>query len=145
MAYSEIPQLVSRISNTTLTTADLYKLAFLSTGGYVTVGDPATTGGNRPFGVYYGGGGKTTSTKAESVSIAISGIVKVLMMENSTCNPPEFVVASSNGVCGAAPTTNHFMVGQLISFTTGTGTARIGTVKLFPVPVKWQAQYGTAT
>ena len=145
MAFSEQLVCVSRISNTTLTTADRYKVAFLTTGGYVTVGDPATTGGNRPFGVYQGGGGRSTTTKVEAVTIGISGLSKIRMMESSTCNPPEFIVASSNGVGGASPTTNHFCVGQLVSFSTGTGTARMGVVKLFPVPIKWQAQYGTAT
>ena len=136
MAFSEGPIIVSRISETTLTTAYLYKLAFLTSDGYVLVpasGAGFTTGQKQaPFGVCYGVT-KTTSTQSEAIPVAVGGIVKLKMSSDSTMVPGDWICASSAGF-GTKGTTADFIIGQLVDFTTGAGR-NVGSVKLSPIPV----------
>jgi len=138
MAVSEIPQFASFISETTLTTAYLYKLAYLSSDGYVLVpasGAGFTTGPKQaPIGVYYGGGGKTTSTQVEAVQIGVGGILKLKFSSDSTNVPGQFVCASSAGF-GTTPTTANFIIGRLVALTTGAGR-NVGSVLWAPVPFR---------
>ncbi|HUU99166.1 MAG TPA: hypothetical protein VM487_25820 [Phycisphaerae bacterium] len=148
MAYSEIPQLVSKISETTLTTALLYKLAYLSSDGYALVptsGAGFTTGQREaPFGVYYGGGGLTTSTETEAITIGIGGILKLKMSSDSTMVPGDWISASSAGF-GKVATTSEFIVGRLIDFTTG-GERNVGSVLWSPIPhIGWPKAFVTST
>jgi hypothetical protein len=138
MAYSHLPQFASFISETTLTTAYLYKLAYMTSDGYVLVpasGAGWTTGPKQaPIGVYYGGGGKTTSTQVEAVQIGIGGILKIKFSSDSTNVPGQFVCASSAGLA-TSPSTANFIIGRLIALTTG-AARNIGSVLWNPVPFK---------
>ena len=136
MAFSEGPIISSFISETTLTTAYLYKLAYLSSDGYVNVPTTAwaTTGPiQAPIGVCYGIT-QTTSTQSEAIPIAIGGIVKLRFTSDSTNVPGQFVCASSGGL-GTSPSTANFIIGTLIALTTG-GTRNVGSVQWAPVPFK---------
>jgi len=135
MAFSEIPQFISLVSETTLTTAYLYRMAYLTSDGMVNVGGAWTTGPKQaPVGVYYGGGGKTTSTQLEAVQIGVGGILKVKFTTDSTNVPGQFVCASSGGY-GTSPSTSNFIVGMLVALTTG-GEHNVGSVLWNPVPFK---------
>ena len=137
MAFSENTFITSFISETTLTTAHLYKLAYLSSDGYVTVpasGAGYTTGrAQSPIGVCYGVT-KTTSTQSEAIPIAIGGIVKLKFSSDSTNIPGDVVCASSAGF-GTSPSTQNFVIGTLIAFTTG-GERNVGSVLWTPVPFR---------
>lgn len=137
MAFSEGPIISSFISETTLSTAYLYKLAYLSSDGYVTVPSSAagyTTGPlQAPIGVCYGVT-QTTSTQAEAIPVAIGGIVKLKFSSDSTNVPGQFVCASSAGF-GTSPSTANFIIGMLVALTTG-GERHVGSVQWAPVPFK---------
>jgi len=137
MAYSEGPIIASFISETTLTTAYLYKLAYLSSDGYVKVPTSAsgvTTGpAQAPIGVCYGVT-LTTSTEAEVIPVAIGGIVKLKMSSDSTMVPGQFICASSAGL-GTSPSTARFIIGTLLALTTG-GTRNVGSVLWGGAPFK---------
>jgi len=129
MAVSELTQITSFISETTLSSAYLYKLAYLTSDGYVSVpatGSGWTTGPKQaPIGVCYGVT-QSTSTQAEAIPIAIGGIVKIQFTSDSTNVPGQFVCASSGGLA-TSPSTANFIIGRLVSLTTG-GARNIGSV-----------------
>jgi hypothetical protein len=137
MAYSHLTQIASFISETTLSSGRLYKLAYMTSDGYVNV--PSTTGGRTtgagqaPIGVCYGVT-KTTSTESEAIPVAIGGIVKVRFTSDSTNVPGQYVCASSGGLA-TSPSTANFIIGRLISLTTG-GARNVGSVLWTPVPFK---------
>jgi len=137
MAFSEGPIISSFISETTLTTAYLYKLAYLSSDGYVLVPTSLTgftTGrAQAPIGVCYGVT-QTTSTQSEAIPIAIGGIVKLKFSSDSTMVPGDVVCASSAGF-GTSASTQNFVIGTLIAFTTG-GERHVGSVQWTPVPFR---------
>jgi len=137
MAFSEGPIISSFISETTLTTAYLYKLAYLSSDGYVLVPTSLTgftTGrAQAPIGVCYGVT-QTTSTQSEAIPIAIGGIVKLKFSSDSTMVPGDVVCASSAGL-GTSPSTANFIIGRLIALTTG-AARHVGSVQWAPVPFK---------
>jgi hypothetical protein len=104
-----------------------------------------TTGQRQaPYGVYYGGGGLCTSTQTEAVSIAVGGTVKLKMTSDSTMVPGDWISASSAGF-GKVATTSEFIIGQLVSFTTG-GARNVGSIKLSPIPhIGWPKAFVTST
>lgn len=137
MAVSELTQITSFISETTLTTAYLYKLAYLTSDGYVLVpasGAGWTTGPKQaPIGVCYGVT-KTTSTQSEAIPVAVGGIVKIKFSSDSTNVPGQFVCASSAGLA-TSPSTANFIIGRLIALTTG-AARNVGSVLWSPVAFK---------
>ena len=136
MAISECPVLISRISYTTLTTADLYKPVHLTTAGYAHVGRNDTGGGNKPFGVCYGVT-KTTSTRSEAIPIAIGGVAKVRMTA-STAEAGELIGMSSDGYGCVPATTNFWVFGRIVEGTSGT-TGQVVSAVIWPVPIRYTA------
>lgn len=129
MGYSEKPVLASFIAGTTFADGDLYKFLDMDAQGHVIVMD--TTGNNLAVGVLYGRTA-TTSTEAEAVPVAIGGVVKV-RLANSTMAAGNWVAASSAGL-GIAPSTDGYVMGKLVSGTSGT-TGRIGSMLFINGPL----------
>jgi len=136
MAFSEGPILISRISETTLSTSYLYRGLTMTSQGYVYE-MTASTGTIFPFGVCYGVT-KTTTTESEAIPVAIGGIVKLAMTTDSTQVQGQLVAFSSEGY-GIIPTTNDYVVGRIIEVTTG-GTHNIASVAFWNVPVLYAAR-----
>lgn len=127
MAFSESAVIVSRVAATTFSSTSLYKFVELNANGHVI--SPASTGNVLPFGVLYGRT-STTSTGAQAVPVAISGIAKV-QMSATTLAAGDFI-ASTTGGLGAAPSSDAYVAGQIVEGTSGAG---IVSVNLFSGPL----------
>ena len=129
MAYSESPVLVSFIAGTTFADGDVYKFVDMDAQGHVIIMD--TTGNNLAVGILYGRTA-TTSTEAEAVPVAISGVAKVRLAA-STAAAGNWIAASSAGL-GIAPSTDGYVLGKLVAGTSGT-TGRIGSMLFINGPL----------
>jgi hypothetical protein len=113
MAYSDQPFLISMIAETTVSSTALYRVAWHSELG-VIVGDPGSTSiAAKPAGICYGYTHSTSTAAQERIPIAVGGIAKVGCI-SSTVAVGEMLGASSDG-WGCTPTTNHFVLGRIIS------------------------------
>ena len=130
MAYSEDASIVSKVAGTTFAATDLYRPVVVNSSGHVIV--PNTTGNVLPFGVLYGRTSTTSAAGSQAVPVAINGIVK-LQMAASTLAVGDYVAASTAGY-GAAPTTDAYVMGQIVSGSSG-GAGRVVSVKLFTGPL----------
>lgn len=128
-AYSESADIVSVVAATTFAASDLYKFVVIDGNGNCIL--PNTTGNVLPFGVLYGRT-TTTSTGAQAVPVAISGIVKV-QMAASTEAAGGFIGSSTVGL-GIAPSSDAYVAGQIVSGSSGSA-GRIHTVKLLSGPL----------
>jgi hypothetical protein len=132
MAYSEAPVLISVKAATTFTSTSLYRPAYWATSGGVSVGDPGSTSiAAKPAGIAYSYT-KTTTTDAEPIQLAVSGVVKVKCAA-TTVTVGELLGFSSNG-WGCTPTTNHFVIGRVLAGSSG-GAGHVKTVLMFVPPV----------
>ena len=129
MAYSVKPELISLIAGSTFADGDLYKFIDTDAQGHAILMD--TTGNNLPVGVLYGRT-YTTSTEAEAVPVAVSGVVKVRLAA-STASVGNWIAASSAAL-GIAPTTDAYVFGKIIAGTSGT-TGRIASVLVLRGPL----------
>ena len=129
MAYSDSAKIVSLVAGTTFADTDLYKFVDLDTDGKVILS--ITTDNALPIGVLYSRTA-TTSTDAESVNVAISGVVKV-RMEGSTRSVGDWVSCSSAGM-GMIASTNCYVVGKIVAGSSVT-TGRVVTMRLMHGPL----------
>lgn len=114
MAVSEQPFIISLVSKTTLSTAYLYRLAYLDTGGYVFSGEPGTTGPRIiPIGSIYGVT-KSTSTKSEAIPVAVGGVMKVKLSTDSTLSAGEFIAGSSKGYGCKPNNAGYATIGRIL-------------------------------
>ncbi len=128
MPFSESATIVSRVAATTFSSTSLYKFVELNANGHVI--SPASTGNVLPFGVLYGRT-TTTSTGAQAVPVAIAGVAQV-QMAASTLSAGDFIASSTAGM-GAAPTTDAYVAGQIVSGSSG--DIRVVAVNLFTGPL----------
>lgn len=130
MAITESADIVSVTAATTFAGTDLYKFVVLEAGtGNAIL--PNTTGNVLPFGVLYGVT-RTTSTDAEAVPVAISGIVK-LQLAASTQAAGDFVGSSTLGL-GIVATTDAYVAAQIVSGSSGSA-GRVVSAKLLSGPL----------
>lgn len=133
MAYYEQPQIISLVAGATMSSASMYKLAFLDSSGHVVTGSIGTTGPRIcPIGVIYGFT-HSTSTDAEAIPVAIGGVVKVKLSTDSTLNSGDFIAASSKAY-GCVPEETLFVCGRIL---------KVGDTGDNPVAsVLWGAPFG---
>lgn len=127
MAYSESATIVSATAGTTFSAADVYKAVVIDGNGNVVV--PNTTGNVVPYGSLYGR--TSTTSVGEAVPVAIAGNVKVRLAA-STLAVGNFIAASTNGYW-AAPTTDAYVAGQIVSGSSG--AIRVVTANLKSGPL----------
>ena len=146
MAVDQSPVFATFLAATTVaqSTASSYKIVFASDSAKtVTVGDPGSTSVSaKPVGVYYGSGTYTTTTDAEAIKVAISGIVKIRMAA-STVSVGELIAASSDGL-GCTPTTNMWVVGRQIDGSSGI-INHVVSALWFPAPILYSARLAGTT
>ena len=130
MAFTESADITSVIAGATFGSTELYKFVVLDSSGHAVT--PDTTGNVLPYGVLYGITSTTVAAGSQAVPVAIGGVVKV-QMASSTIAAGGFIGSSTDGL-GAAPTTDGYVAGQVVSGTSG-GAGRIVSAKLFTGPL----------
>ena len=127
MAISEGPTQESWIAATTFSSTSIYKFVCADAEGHAI--DASNVGSSNiwPIGSLYSQT-RTTTTEAESVTVATWGVVKVQAVE-STMHAGNVCAASTAGYA-IAPSTDYPIVG-VVKYGSSGGTGRVLSVQLW--------------